>query len=44
VAPGERTLVIVGGPSKASERRPVALVEGQTLDVGDIVLNPPRAK
>lgn len=38
VAPGERTLVVVGGPSRRFERRPVTLVEGQVLEVGDIML------
>ncbi|MBN1208525.1 MAG: carboxypeptidase regulatory-like domain-containing protein [Myxococcaceae bacterium] len=38
VMPGERTLVITAGPTKARERRQVTLVEGQVLDVGDIAL------
>ncbi len=44
VTAGERTLVIMaGGPFRHPERRPVKLVEGQVLDVGDIALSPPRA-
>jgi hypothetical protein len=41
VSPGARTLVIVGGRSRSVERKPVTLVEGQTLDVGDILLGSP---
>jgi hypothetical protein len=41
VFPGARTLVIIGGQSRGFERKPVTLVEGQTLDVGDILLGPP---
>jgi hypothetical protein len=39
--PGERTLVIMGGPSRGMDRRPVTLVEGQVLDLGDIELREP---
>jgi hypothetical protein len=38
VTPGERTLVIIGGPARGVDRRPVTLVEGQVLDLGDIEL------
>jgi hypothetical protein len=41
VAPGERTLIIVGGPARGLERRTVTLVEGQVLDLGDVALSPP---
>jgi membrane-associated protease RseP (regulator of RpoE activity) len=43
VTAGPRTLIIASGPSRATERRPVTLVEGQALDLGDIALGPPRA-
>jgi len=41
VTPGERTLVIMGGPARGVDRRPVMLVEGQVLDLGDIELREP---
>jgi hypothetical protein len=42
MTPGARALVILGGPSRSFERKPVTLVEGQVLEMGDIELSPPR--
>ena len=42
VTAGQRTLVIFAGPGRAPERRPVTLLEGQVLDLGDIPLASPR--
>jgi hypothetical protein len=41
IPPGEHVLIIMAGPSRPPERRPVTLVEGQVADLGDIVLSPP---
>ncbi|MDY7226907.1 carboxypeptidase regulatory-like domain-containing protein [Hyalangium rubrum] len=43
VPPGEHTLVIRPGASRPPERRPVTVREGQVLEVGDVLLSPPRA-
>jgi hypothetical protein len=37
--PGEHTLICRGGPLRKPERKQVALVEGQVVDVGDIPLS-----
>jgi hypothetical protein len=38
VRAGERTLVVIGGPSHVRVSRPVRLEEGEVLDVGDLPL------
>jgi hypothetical protein len=39
---GEHVLLIVPGGARAPERKPIKLEEGQVLDLGDILIGPPR--
>jgi hypothetical protein len=41
VSPGERKLTIMPRPPRRRERRTVALVEGQVLELGDVTLSSP---
>lgn len=42
VSAGEHELLIVPGGMRTPERKKVTLSEGQVLDLGDVVLSPPR--
>lgn len=42
VSAGEHELLLVPGGMRAPERKKVTLAEGQVLELGDVVLGPPR--
>jgi S1-C subfamily serine protease len=42
VEPGDHTLLIMAGPSWEPERRQLTLAEGEVLDLGELLLRPPR--